>query len=723
MAQTFPAYVHLERAGVSVLCSLKNGIPQVLWWGSRLVGAPAMNTDEFTAWADSVVLAQSPALGSGVLDIFPKPSFLPEESTGWPEQPGLQVSRDNLPLATKFILQEAEASTPEDPKLCHRLTSYCVDEPNQLGLRLEVTLHPGGLLEVVPEVINLGTAEIEIRQLAVHLPVPASETKILSQTGHHLRERDMQLHDFTIGVHLRTIHHARSHTVSSIYGTVEPETGWQKGSAHLIHMGWSGNQQLRAIANPQGLRYLAGGEWLEAGEGLVLAGQSFTAASLFASYGYGLDQASGRFHDFLRSLSAAPKRPRPVTLNAWEAVYFDHSYERLSELVEAAAKIGVERFVLDDGWFGSRRNDRKGLGDWYVSDEVWPEGLKPLADLIHGRGMEFGLWFEPEMINPDSDLAREHPDWILSAPSHLPIEARYQQVLNLTRPEAFDYILERLIDVIGSNQVDYIKWDYNRDLFEALDRSTGQACYREQTLATYRILAALRERFPKLEIESCAGGGGRIDLGIMRYCQRVWGSDCIDPLERQQIEAGTALLLPPELVGSHVASDVSHTTGRAHTLAFRCATAIFSHMGVEWDLSKVSADKLAQLEQWISRYKELRGLLHTGQVVHLDHPDPSVYGHGVVSIDQNRAVFAFTKLTSSVDHPSCAIRLAGIHPDRKYRIYLDPLTPDPGTHDFAQLPWAKKELVLDGATLLQIGLAFPLLNPENTLLVHLEATE
>ncbi|TWS22041.1 alpha-galactosidase, partial [Tsukamurella conjunctivitidis] len=209
---------------------------------------------------------------------------------------------------------------------------------------------------------------------------------------------------------------------------------------------------------------------------------------------------------------------------------------------ETAAEVGVERFVLDDGWFSSRRDDTSGLGDWVVSAEVWPDGLTPLADAVHERGMQFGLWFEPEMINPDSEAARAHPDWILSPATHRPLPARSQQVIDLTNPQAFSHVLTQMLSVLDSVEVDYIKWDFNRDLYEAVSPLTGRPAYHALTLATYALMDAVLAAHPGLEIESCAGGGGRIDLGILERAVRVWGSDCIDPLERQQIEAGTSLL-------------------------------------------------------------------------------------------------------------------------------------------------------------------------------------
>lgn len=710
MTRYFPQFVHLRRAGVSCLVSLGKEQPEILWWGKEL--------ETETNYAD-LAQALRPAPVSGNLDSFPVIGLIPTEASGWPAEPGLRLRRGNLPISAKLELVAADISIPETVEVPHELHSISRDTATGVELEIRIILHPSGVLEIRPTVTNLGDTELEVVSLLPHLPVPGAETIILDQTGHHMRERAIQRHDFSLGTYQRQIRGARGHDASSVFGSTTLGANWNSGSAHLVHVAWSGNQELRAVANPLGLHYLAGGELLEFGEGLLAPQESFISASLLASWGIGLNAIGQRFHHYVRALPSHPTKPRPVTLNAWEAVYFDHSYERIAPLVEAAAEIGIERFVLDDGWFGSRRNDRSGLGDWQVSSEVWPAGLRPLADLVHGKGMEFGLWFEPEMINPDSDLARAHPDWILAPPTHLPLPARFQQVLNLSIPEAQEYIFAAVSKVITDVKVDYIKWDFNRDLLEALDRRSGHACYRRQTLALYELLARIKKRFPKLEIESCAGGGGRIDLGIMSYCQRIWASDCIDPLERQAIEADTRILLPPELIGSHVASNISHTTGRTHTLAFRASTALFSHMGVEWDLTKTSNAERQELGRWIAHYKELRSLLHSGRVVQLDHSDAAWHGHGVVANDGSTAVFALTKLASSRYHPGLPIRLAGLNRQAQYRVVLDPLTPDPAAGKQFALPWSVTGLQLSGQALMEIGIQPPYLYPESTTLLRL----
>jgi alpha-galactosidase len=407
-------------------------------------------------------------------------------------------------------------------------------------------------------------------------------------------------------------------------------------------------------------------------------------------------------------------------LNTWEAVYFDHRLDRLAELADTAARLGVERFVLDDGWFGARRDDTAGLGDWHVSPEVWPEGLGPLVEHVRGLGMEFGLWVEPEMVNPDSDLFRSHPDWVMHAGGRLPPPWRNEQVLDLANPEAYEHIRDRLDALISEYGIDYLKWDHNRDLVDA--GHDGRPGIHEQTLATYRLLDELRARHPGLEIESCSSGGARVDLGILARTDRVWASDTNDALERQAIQRWTQLLLPPELVGTHVGPPRAHTTERTHDLSFRVATALFGHFGIEWDFTTASPEEQAALGEAITFYKRMRGLLHTGEVVRADHHDPAALLHGVVAPDRGEALFAYVQLTTSIAEVPGSARLPGLDADRVYRVSPVPLAGGPALQQAAPPAWYEAGgVALGGRVLAVAGLEMPVLQPEHALLLHLTA--
>jgi alpha-galactosidase len=404
-------------------------------------------------------------------------------------------------------------------------------------------------------------------------------------------------------------------------------------------------------------------------------------------------------------------------LNTWEAVYFDHDLATLSRLADTAAAIGVERFVLDDGWFLGRRSDTAGLGDWEVDPAVWPDGLGPLVDHVRGLGMEFGLWVEPEMVNPDSELARAHPEWVLATGGRLPPQSRHQQVLDLAQPGAFAHVLDRIDALLRDLDIGYLKWDHNRDLVDAGHGPGGEPGVHEQTLAAYRMLDVLRARHPGVEIESCSSGGARVDLEILARTDRVWASDCNDALERQQIQRWTGLLVPLELMGAHVGPPVSHTTGRRHSLDFRAGTALLGHFGIEWDLTRAGPDDRAALAAWVTLYKRLRPLLHTGALVRSDHPDPALWVQGVVAADRTHAVYQVVAMASGVTAPPGRVRLPGLDPDRLYRLSR----PSPGGHPAGWGQTWDGTLTLRGSVLDVVGVQVPALWPEQLMMLEVSS--
>jgi alpha-galactosidase len=459
---------------------------------------------------------------------------------------------------------------------------------------------------------------------------------------------------------------------------------------------------------------------------VVLApGESYATPWVYlAAAGDGLDSLAAQFHGYLRSLPAHPASPRPVNLNVWEAVYFDHDPDKLITLADLAASVGAERFVLDDGWFAGRRHDRAGLGDWVVDETVWPGGLHRLIGHVRGLGMEFGLWFEPEMVNPDSRLYRAHPDWILATGQRIPPLRRGQLALDLTRPEVSGYLLDQIGAILTEYDVGYVKWDHNRDLVDAgSGASAGAAAVHRQTLAFYALLDELRRRHPEVEWESCASGGGRIDLGVLERAQRVWTSDMTDALARQQIQRWTVQLVPPEYLGAHVSAPFSHQTGRYLPLSLRCATALFGHFGIEWDLTEAGPEALAELAAWIRLYKEHRGLLHSGRVVRLDAVPPAVLAHGVVAADRAAALFCCVQVDQAGPGP-LALRLSGLDPGLRYRVrdVTPPTVPGPpGLDRLARTAALVPSLEATGWALTELGAPIPPLPPLSAVVLYAEA--
>ena len=447
--------------------------------------------------------------------------------------------------------------------------------------------------------------------------------------------------------------------------------GFERGLVYAVHLAWSGNHRLAAERTPTAESFLAASELLGSGEIVLAEGESYTTPWAIGSWGDGLNELSRRFHDELRARPRHPRRPRPVTLNTWEAVYFDHDLDTLAALAERAAAVGVERFVLDDGWFRGRRDDTAGLGDWFVDEGVWPAGLGPLIEKVRGLGMEFGLWVEPEMVNLDSELARQHPDWILRGRDELPVPARQQYVLDLANEGAWQYLLERLDTLLDDYDIAYLKWDHNRDLLEAGAADSGRARVHDNVAALYRLLAALKLRHPTLEIESCASGGARVDLGILEHTDRIWTSDTLDPVERLQIQRYTGLVVPHRDDGRP-----PHEPGRALHRPSGLARPQRRRRDVRPPRHRVGPHVRSTRRAsppspgGSSVYRLHRGLIHTGVLVHGDTPDATTDVRGVVARDAASALFTFTQVSTSVTYPPGRFTLPGLDADRRYTVRI-----------------------------------------------------
>jgi alpha-galactosidase len=709
--------VALTAGGVTVLIdAAADGVPVIAYWGPAL---PALDAEQ----AAALVTAADPTIGTNNLEPRPRVAVLPEHRTGWTGRPGLSGSYAGVGWSPAF---RATSVTLDGTPVAGfatggaaRLDWRAVDDAGRLELRLILELRPAGLLRARAEVTNRAAEPYAVDDLVLSFPVPAQATELLDFAGRHNRERVPQRGPFPTGIHLRENRKGRTGADSAyLLHAGSAGFGFGAGEVWAVHTAWSGNHTHYAEQVFTGERLLGGGELLLPGEVRLGTGESYRGPWVYGAYGAGLDEVARRFHRHLRARERPVPADRPVTLNVWEAVYFDHDEARLLDLAERAAAVGVERYVLDDGWFGSRRDDRSGLGDWTVSPDVWPRGLHPLVDRVRGLGMQFGLWFEPEMVNPDSDLARAHPDWIMAARAEWPIESRHQQVLNLGIPAAYEHVRGQILAVLAEYPIDYVKWDHNRDLIEAgTQPDGGRPGVHAQTLAFYRLLDEIRSAHPALEIESCSSGGARVDLGVLERTDRVWVSDNIDPHDRQRMLRWTTQLVPPEYLGSHIASGRSHTTGRQHDLGFRAATAIFGHLGIEWDLARATAAEIAELGDWLAFYREQRDLLLAGDLVRMDGYDDRLLVHGVVAPDRSCALFAMVTTDSPYPDPAARLRFRGLDADRRYRVR--PVTVGPDPSGLVPPRWwgaERQGVTLSGAALEHAGVACPRVHPDQVVL-------
>ena len=707
----------LSRAGTSVVFdSSGEGVPRIVHWGEN-PGADLQRAGaEIVATATSAVMNSAPDSPR----VF---SILPTEAEGWSGSPGIAghvnggFSTPRLALRSVAGGESSVTFTLADPGLHLTATMrFAMDRHGVLEASCRVDLDEGA-----PHV------PYDLASVLLLLPIPVRASEILDFTGRWSRERQPQRTPVHDGSHRRTTRRGRpGHDASFVTVVGTNGCGFRRGEVWAAHVAWSGDQESLVERLPEGAGVMAsalgGGELLRAGEVRLSPGQTYESPSVvFAWSNRGLDGLSERLHGHVRDFASHPTTPRPMVLNTWEAVYFDHDPAQLVELARTAATVGVERFVLDDGWFEGRRNDHSSLGDWWVDRQVWPDGLHTISSAVHDLGMQFGLWFEPEMVSPDSVLAREHPEWILTPAGGPPPTWRHQQVLDIANPGAFAHVLESMSGIIAEVGVDFVKWDHNRDLFEAVHGSPASPAGHAQTAALYALLDELLHRHPGLEIETCASGGARIDLGILRRTHRVWASDTNDPIERQRIQRWTGLLLPPELVGTHLGPAESHTTHRVASLGFEMATALFGHAGIEWDLSGCSPAQLDDITRWTALYRDTRELLSTGVTVRADLDDDERMLHGIVAPDRSRALFAWVALGTSASAYSGRVPLPGLDPAADYRVSV---SGDSRRHQVSDPAWlAYHDLVLSGATLGIAGIPLPVLNPAQALLLHLERVD
>ena len=680
-------------------------VPRLVHWGHDLGDVePSML---------GLGAAALPAVAPSSPDSPLVPSILAGPADGWSGFPALVAHRlgagaARLPLRIHQTGARHDAHSVSIELLVHD------DHGPLLTIGWHARLSPEGVLVIAMDARAEAPEGVDLHRLAATLPVPARASDLLDFSGLWAGERKPQRGAVRDGLHLRDQRRGRpGHDAPFLTVLGTPGFGFRTGEVWALHHAWSGNSTTGVESLATGHRRLLAAELLDPAEVVLAQGERYTAPeTVLAWSNTGLDGLSDRLHPFVRALT--PPTHRPVVLNTWEAVYFDHTLESLLPLVNAAGDLGVERFVLDDGWFTGRTDDRRALGDWTVDPERWPSGLHPLADAVVARGMDFGLWVEPEMVSPDSRLARDHPEWMLAdaAPdSTLPPTWRFQHTLDLTIDEARAHVLEALSALLTEYPIAFLKWDHNRD------QHAGTAA--AHTRAVYGLIDDLRARFPDVAIESCASGGARVDLGMARRVHRFWTSDTNDALDRQRIQRYSGLLMPPELLGGHVGAPRAHITGRTHDLSFRLATALFGNAGIEWNITTADAAQLDSLREWVAIVKDARLLLSTGRTVRTDEPVDDRYVHGIVASDGGEALIALVTLaTASVAVPP-PLRFPGLDADRRYRV--EPLTVGGEPHAVQDAPpaWlAAGGITVTGRLLTEIGLPVPLLAPEQALLLR-----
>ncbi|SCZ49700.1 alpha-galactosidase [Epibacterium ulvae] len=678
-----------------VLGSHNDHLAEVVYWGPRL-----SDTENLTTLYQAQVLDVT----GGMLDQNPELSICPEATRTFPGQPGLNIrDSDGTPLLPKFCFSSA---TEEDGVL----TLTYIDDSTTLTYTARFSID--GQTHVIEAQASVSsTRPVHLHWLSAPVfPAPQFSDEMIDFAGRWCGEFQMNRTPWSAGIRYRNNRTGRTGH-EHFPGLIVPCRGATNatGHAYAFHYGWSGGHRMVAEELPDGRRQVQFGH---ASRVEMAAATEFKTAKLYAMFSDdGLNGCAVAFQRHLRDrIVQWPQadRPRPVHYNCWEAVYFNHNLPELKDIAERAAKLGAERFVLDDGWFGNRDDDTTSLSDWEVDPRKYPDGLTPLIDHVHSLGMSFGIWFEPEMINEDSDIHRAHPDWALGGEDQ--ILGRQQKALNMGLPEVRDFLFDRIGAVLRDHDIDYIKWDHNRVL------PMPDAA---QTRGSYALIDRLREAFPKVEIESCASGGGRIDFGILERTHRVWLSDSNDAHERLRMQHNAAIFLPSAVTGSHVGPRECHTSGRVYDIRYRAWVAAQRHMGFEMDPRELTEDEAKVLTDVTNWWKENRDWMNTADILRLDSSDEAVIAEQQLAQNHERFVVFAGKAATSAQIAPRPLRLTRLSADSMYRVELknrDEIAPPTLSRGN---PLLKTDpMVVSGAFLMNHGITLPWSFPDRMWVIE-----
>ena len=543
---------------------------------------------------------------------------------------------------------------------------------------------------------NGGEAPVTLhRAYSFALPLPGREYDSLTLPGAWGRERRPVRRPLAPGVltadSKRT---ASSASMNPFLGILSRGTGEETGEAWGFSLVYSSSFALKAEQTFDGATLITGGVQDFGFTWRLAPGEEFpTPEAVLVFSRQGLGGMSRGFHDAFRQHLISPRRvyePRPLVINNWEATYFDFDSHKLRAIVDGAAGTGIDTFVLDDGWFGARNSDRAALGDWWVNEDKLKGGLRPLIDYVHEKGMKFGLWFEPEMVNEDSDLYRAHPDYALAAPDRPPCYSRHQFMLDLTRQEVRDYIVEAVNRVLRTYPIDYVKWDYNRTVTEPCSpglpaERQGEFAHR-YALGLYDLCRRIVEGNPEVFFEGCAGGGARFDPAMLRYFPQIWTSDDTDGEERTRIQHGTSVVYPLSAMSCHVSVCPNHQTGRITPFATRGTVASLGAFGYELDPARLTGEEREQIREQTAAYRRDQELILRGDLYRIDDPERgNFFSAAVVAKDKSRGLLVTYRRLNPCNGNPHRLRMRGLDPARRYRI-------------------PELELTLSGATLMEVGL-------------------
>lgn len=690
---------HLSNNEVSYLIRvMENGQLENLYYGKAL-----KDREDFSYMHEEVMRSQMSinVPEPGTLSMHYTRQEYPSYGTGDYRSPAFSILQENGSRISNFVYADHSIFTGK--KSLKPLPAVYVEEDNEAAT-LEITLHDEltdtdlvlsyTIFEAYPVItrsarfLQKGAEKIVLeRALSASVEFIDKDYELMHLSGAWARERYVKTQKLTTGIQ----------GIQGLNGTCcgaefnpflalkRPHTTESQGEVYGFSFVYSGNFLAQAEVTTFDLTRVLMGINPEGFAWELKQGESFQTPEVVMVYSdQGLNKMSQVYHRLYRTRLMRGKWrdcARPILLNNWEATYFDFDEEKILNIAGKAREVGVELFVLDDGWFGARNDDYRGLGDWYVNLEKLPDGISGLSRKVEELGLKFGLWVELEMVNKDSDLYRAHPDWLISVPGRFESHARHQHVLDFSRKEVVDYIHEMIAKVIRESSISYIKWDMNRYMTEPYSRGAapseqGMVMHR-YILGVYDLYTRLTTEFPDILFESCASGGARFDPGMLYFAPQTWTSDDTDANERTKIQYGTSMVYPLVSMGSHVSAVPNHQLHRDTSLATRANVAYFGTFGYELDLNLLEDKEIAQVKEQIKFMKEYRELIQVdGDFYRLLSPfEGNETAWMVVSQDKKNAVAGFYQSLNTVNGSWCRLKLQGLCPDALYEISYD-TTPD-----------------------------------------------
>lgn len=523
---------------------------------------------------------------------------------------------------------------------------------------------------------NIGQERVVVTKAAAAcLDFVTGDFDVITFYGRHAMERNFERthvghHTFTIG----SRRGASSHQYNPMMILADKAATEDVGNCYAMSFLYSGGFEGFVEKDQMNQTRMLMGLQSEQLRYPIKQGEVFAVPEVILSYSQnGFNQLSYNLHRCIRHHVCRGKYQtavRPILINSWEASYFNIDADNLYKLAQEASKLGIDMLVMDDGWFGKRDDDNRGLGDWYVNEEKLGMSLCKLIDKVNALGVKFGIWFEPEMINEDSELYRSHPDWVMALPGRKPVRARNQLVLDFSRKEVVDAIYGQMCEILDHNHIEYIKWDMNRSVCEVYSNATdeqGKVLY-DYVLGLYDFLERLHTNYPDILIEGCSGGGGRFDAGMLYYTPQIWCSDNTDAIDRLRIQYGTSFGYPISAVGSHVSAVPNHQTGRSTSFATRGVVAMSGSFGYELDLAKLSDEEKAKIKEQTARYRELMPLIMNGRYYRLTNPyTDEIAAWQYVSEDKTETLFNAVQLEIHGNMTPVYVRLKGLESGAVYR--------------------------------------------------------